>query len=99
MDPKKNNKKVDPLDQRIRDLRKKIREKVEDHLLRQYDKAQKMGKYPWEGMWLTPQDIEKIQKTMKKRDRIVFAEIIALFLLMILFSGTFYIFLTRLLPR
>lgn len=98
MDPK-NDKKVDLLDQRIRDFRKKIREKVEDRLLKQYDKAQKMGKYLWEGMWLTPQDIKKIQETMKKRDRIVFVEIIALFLLMILFSSVSYVFLILLLPR
>ncbi len=89
----------DDLTIRIRNLRKEIREKVENELLKQCNEAQKEGKYPWEGMWLSPQDIEKIQEKMKKRDRIVFVEIIAFFLLMILFSRGLYMFLTLLLPR
>jgi hypothetical protein len=88
----------DDLTIRIRDLRKEIKKKVENELLQQYNKAQTEGKYPWEGMWLKPHDIEKIQKIMKKKDRIVFAEIIALFLLMALFSCGAYIFIIAVLP-
>jgi hypothetical protein len=96
---KKSKKTEDGLTLRIRDLRKEIRERIENELLEQCNEARSEGKYPWEGMWLRPQDIRKIQGIMKKRDRIVFAEIIAFFLLMALFTDGFYLFLTILLPR
>ena len=94
----KSKKTEDALILKIRNLREEIRKKVVRELLEQWNKAQAEGKYPWEGMWLKPHDIEKIQKIMKKKDRIVFAEIIALFLLMALFSYGVYIFLIAMLP-
>lgn len=94
----KSKKTEDALILKIRNLREEIRKKVVRGLLEQWNNAQNEGKYPWEGMWLRAQDIEKIQEIMKKRDRIVFTEIIALFLLMALITGGFYLFLSILLP-
>ena len=63
----------------VRELTKRIRKEVKDDISLQYEHAQKQGKYPWEGMWLTSQDIRKIQARLKKRDRAVFMEVIILF--------------------
>jgi hypothetical protein len=85
-----NVKKDDAITLKIRELRKKAREKVTKGLSMKFEECKKQGIYPWEGIWLSPQDIRKVQEKMKKRDKIIFAEILTLFFVLILFSYGLY---------
>lgn len=82
--------KEDALILKVRELRKEIRKKVEDELLKQCEEFKTQNKYPWEGIWLSPHEIEKVQKVMKKRDRIALGEIMVLFFLSVLLSYAFF---------
>lgn len=83
-------KKDDPLALKVVELAKEIRKKVKDEFIKKYEDFKRQGKYPWEGTWLSPQDIGKLQERMKKRDKVVFAEIIILFFVFGLFSYVLY---------
>jgi len=91
---KKNN-----LVARISKIRKRIRTKVQKKVLSEYEVKKKSGKYPWEGVWLTPQDISKVQAKMKKRDRVVFAELLFLILISLLSSYILFGFIFGMLPK
>lgn len=84
-------KKDDTLTPKIRVLRKEIREKVKDELLKEYEKFKSQGRYPWEGMWLSPQAIGKLQERLKKRGKAVFIEVIILFFFFGLCSYGLYV--------
>lgn len=86
----KTIKKDDPLSLKIRVLQKSIKEKVMEDLSEKCRNAKKEGKYPWEGMWLTPESIRMVQEGMRKKDRVVFAEIMFLFLLLVILA--FFLF-------
>lgn len=86
-------KKEDTLTSKIKDMRREIRKRVEDEFLIKQKEAIEQGRYPWEGMWLKPQEIEKLQKQLKLRDRIAFVEIIILYLLLAGFSYGLYLLL------
>ncbi|MFN3532498.1 MAG: hypothetical protein ACK41Q_08330 [Candidatus Brocadia sp.] len=83
-------KRDDALTLKIRELRKKAQEKAKEGLLKEFEKYKREGKYPWEGLWLSPRDIRKVQETMKKRDKIVFIEVITLFIVFGLLSYALY---------
>ncbi len=83
-------KKDDILTLKIRELKEKTRKKVKEGLLKKFEESKRHGIYPWEGMWLSPQDIRKVQEKMKKRDKIVFVEVITLFIVFGLFSYILY---------
>ena len=91
---KKNN-----LVARISKIRKRIRTKVQKKVLSEYEVKKKLGKYPWEGVWLSPQDISKVQAKMKKRDRVVFAELLCLILISLLSSYILFGFIFGMLPK
>lgn len=91
------SKKEDDLTLKIRSVREGIREKVREDLLRQCKEFQNQGKYPWEGMWLIPQEIVKLQKKLKRRDRVVFVEVIILFFIFGFFTFVVYGFMVVLL--
>ncbi len=94
-----SKKKENALARRIKYLRKEIRKQVEEELLQKYSAFQKQGKYPWQGLWLRPQEIEALQKKLKRRDKIAFGEIIILFLVSAAFCYGFYRLLFFLLPQ
>lgn len=83
-------KKDDALTLKIRELREKAKEKVQGGLIKEFEKYKTQGIYPWEGIWLSSQDIKQIQEKMKKRDKIVFIEVIILFSICGLFSYVLY---------
>lgn len=83
-------KKDDALTRKIRELKEKTREKVKEELLKEFEEQKRQGLYPWEGIWLSPQDIRKVQEEMKRRDKIVFIEIIFLFFIFGFFSYVLY---------
>jgi hypothetical protein len=56
-------------------LRKSVREKVRAEVLKEHEEAKRSGRYPWEGIWLSPAVISDAQKRLKKRDRTVFVEL------------------------
>ncbi|GAN33051.1 MAG: hypothetical protein DPW20_01715 [Candidatus Brocadia sp.] len=85
-----NVKKNDVLTLKIRELKEKTREKVKERLLKEFEEEKRRGLYPWEGIWLSPQDIRKVQETMKKRDKVIFIEIILLFFIFGFFSYVLY---------
>lgn len=75
---------------KILELRKKAREKVKEELLKEYEKCKIQGTYPWEGIWLSPRDIGKVQERMKKRDKVVFVEVSTFFFVFGLFTYGLY---------
>lgn len=83
-------KKDDALTLKIRELKEKTRERVQKGLLKEFEEYKRQGIYPWEGLWLSPRDIRKVQETMKKRDKIVFIEVITLFIVFGLLSYVLY---------
>ena len=82
--------KEDALVLQIRSMRDRISRRVEDELVKEQEEAEKEGKYPWEGLWLTRQDIGKLEECVKRRNRVVLLEIILLFLVLGLFTYGFY---------
>lgn len=92
--------KKDALVVNMKNARAEIKKKVEKQILKEYQEAQANGKYPWEGFWLSPHDIDKLQEKLRERDKIVFIEIIAFFSLWVLFSyGLYRLMKMFLLPR
>lgn len=85
-----NVKKNDDLTLKIRELKEKIGEKVKEALSREFEEQKRAGLYPWEGNWLSPQDIRKVQEKMKTRDKVVFLEIMLLFFVFGFFSYVLY---------
>jgi uncharacterized protein YgiM (DUF1202 family) len=83
----------------VRQLTERIRKEVKDEVSLEYEEAQRQGKYPWEGMWLTSADIRKVQAKLRKRDRTVFIEIIVLFALLTLFSSAFLQIIYTIIPQ
>ncbi len=83
-------KKEDALTLKIMELKEKAREKVKKELFKEAEEYRGKGIYLWEGLWLSPPDIKKVQEGMKKRDKIVFGEIIFLFFVCILLSYGLY---------
>ncbi|TVM04348.1 MAG: hypothetical protein CV087_00175 [Candidatus Brocadia sp. WS118] len=83
-------KKDDALTLKIRELRERAREKVQKELIKEFEAHKTQGIYPWEGIWLSPQDIRKVQEKMKTRDKVVFLEIILLFFVFGFFSYVLY---------
>ncbi|MEP9411381.1 MAG: hypothetical protein HRF42_08260 [Candidatus Brocadia sp.] len=83
-------KKDDVLTLKIRELKEKTRKEVQEGLFRESEEYRKQGIYPWEGIWLRPQDIRKVQERIKKRDKIVFGEIVLLFFVCIILSYVLY---------
>lgn len=83
-------KKDDALNLKIKKLAKDVRERVKNELLKEYEKFKSQGRYPYEGLWLSSQDIEKLQERLKKRDRIVFVEVLTVLFIFSLFSYVFY---------
>jgi hypothetical protein len=85
--------KEDKIYDEINLLRMEIRKKTEEELQKKSDEAQKEGRYPWEGMWLTPDEIRKMQRMMKKRDRMGFIEVICLLFMVLIMNGIMLIML------
>jgi hypothetical protein len=74
---------------KIGKLRKEIARKIASELIAKFREYKKHDKFPWEGMWLTKQQIIKTQKIMKTRDKIIFIEIIVVFILIIMIFQLF----------
>jgi len=84
---------------RIRELKKDIKGKVSKEIHKRYTDALQDGKYPWEGAWLTIHEIRSAQKRLKQRDRIVFTELMVLFIVLVLFSIMFYFGVADFIPN
>jgi hypothetical protein len=94
----KSIRKEDVSGMRVNDLRKTIRSQVEKETLSAYNEAISEGKFPWEGMWLTPQLISLVQQKLKKKDKTVFFELMVLILFVIFMLQMFANFTLGLLP-
>lgn len=75
---------------RIKELRKEIGSRVREELQKEYDEARKEGRFPWGGLWLTRREIAWAIKKIRIRDKIVFLEVLALFLLLVFVSWIFF---------
>ena len=64
----------------IEKYRTQIRKNLLSQFLEKRDLMEKQGKYLYEGKWLAREKIAALQKAAKKKDRIIFLEISALFL-------------------
>ena len=78
--------KDDAITLKVKELRRKTGERVKEQILKEYEEVKNRGKYPWEGLWVSPKEVKNLQREVKKRDRIVFAEVIFLFIVILLFS-------------
>lgn len=71
---------------KVKELRRQAGERVKEQILKEYEEFKKQGKYPWEGLWVSPKEAKNLQREVKKRDRIVLAEVIFLFIVILSFS-------------
>lgn len=71
---------------KVKELRRKAGERVKEQILEEYEEFKHQGKYPWEGLWVSPEEVKDLQRKIKKRDKIVFAEVIFLFIVILSLS-------------
>jgi uncharacterized protein YgiM (DUF1202 family) len=83
----------------VRKLTENIRKDAQDEISREYETAQRQGKYPWEGMWLTSGDIRKVQAILRKRDRTVFMEVMILFVFLTFLASVFLQIIYIIIPQ
>jgi len=80
--------------------RQQIREKYYPRYLQEVERKKKEGKFPFEGKWGTVGEILKLQRELKKKDRIIFCEILFLYLFSgIITWGLYWLLTSFLLPR
>lgn len=85
---------------KIKAIRDEVRQKVAEELSRERQEAQREGKYPWEGLWLTPAQIEGVIRQIKAKEKVVFGEILFILFVLLLCSWFFFRFLVLFfLPR
>lgn len=89
----RSKKKHEDLVEYLRTLRKDVRKRVEEELIKEYEDARREGKYPWEGLWLERQQIERLIRRMEWRDKIAFLEVLVVFLLIGMLSIGLYWFM------
>lgn len=75
-----------------------IRRKVSEEIDATRKEATSAGRYPWNGMWLTPDQIEKAIRLLRRGDRVIFLEVIAVLLAAAALIGITLAILRRLLP-
>lgn len=78
--------KDDAITLKVKELRRKTGERVKEQISKEYEEFKNRGKYPWEGLWVSPKEAKNLQREVKKRDRIVFAEVIFLFIVILSLS-------------
>ena len=59
--------------------RQQIREKYYPRYLQEVERKKKEGKFPFEGKWGTVGEILKLQRELKKKDKVVFIELLSLY--------------------
>ena len=79
----------------IAKLRKDIRLKVINELSEKQKEMVSKQKFPYEGMWLTFFQIEKLQKKLKVNDKIILIEILLLYASTLYFSYMILKFLMK----
>jgi len=73
-------------------FRRQVRQDQRLQLERELSGRLQAGKYPFEGGWYTLEEIQANRREMRRLDRLVLAELIALFLVM-LGTGLFPVWL------
>jgi len=73
-------------------FRRQVRQGQRLELERELTERLQAGKYPFEGRWHTLEEIQAKRRDMKRSDRIVLAELVALLLVMLV-SGLLPVFL------
>ncbi|OHB71712.1 MAG: hypothetical protein A2W23_06870 [Planctomycetes bacterium RBG_16_43_13] len=64
------------------------------------EQKKREGKYPYEGKWLTTDEITRLQVELKKKDRVIFCEILSLYIfLSIIILGSYWLMVRFLIPR
>jgi hypothetical protein len=86
------------LNRMISEKRNQIRGKVQKDIYQDLNKYKRKNRFLWEGVWLKRGQIIKCQKQMKKRDRVVFIEILMIFFIIGIFSFFLLILTMALLP-
>lgn len=80
--------------------RKQIRGKYYQKYSEEFERKKKEGNFPFEGKWVAVNEISKLQKRLKKKDRIIFYEILFLYLLTgIITWGLYQLFVWLFLPK
>ncbi|MFV1951240.1 MAG: hypothetical protein ACC630_04685 [Nitrospinota bacterium] len=79
--------------------RKETRDRLAKDITSKNEDMIKNGLFPFEGRWLTIDDIKRYKKKLKKKDRGIFYELIFLFLLMGFLTLGLYKVLISLLPK
>ena len=84
----------------IEAYRQQIREEYYPKYSEEVERGKKEGKFPFEGKWGTVGEILKLQRELKKKDRIIFREILFLYLFSgIMTYGLYWLLVRSLLPR
>lgn len=82
--------KQDEFVQKIKAIRDEVSQKVAEELSRERQEAQREDKYPWEGLWLTPAQIEGLIRQIKAKEKVVFGEILLILFMLLLCSWFFF---------
>ncbi len=90
----------DNLVARLREVRAGIRADIERDLAQEAKEARAEGRYFWEGIWVTPEEAEKLRRKLGVRDKIVSLELALLVFLLVFASySVYFIFVHFILPR
>ena len=88
------------IDKAIEAYRQQIREEYYPKYSEEVERKKKEGKFPFAGKWGTVGEILKLQRELKKKDRIIFCEILFLYLFSgIITYGLYWLLVRFLLPR
>ena len=78
----------------IKQYREDARAKYHAEISQELETKRGEGLYPFEGKWRTIEEITKLQKLMKHKDRTIFVDLIIIFLIIIFssFMGLVFLF-------
>ena len=65
----------------IKQYREEARAKYHADICQELDIKREEGLYPFEGKWRTLEEITKLQKLMRQKDRTIFVDLIILFII------------------
>jgi len=81
----------------MKKIEQTVREEISKELWPSINKKRKkmkaIGKYPYDGKWLSVEEIQGFCKKIKRSDKVIFFEIILIFLLIGMVSYVFYMFI------
>lgn len=64
-------------------FREAVRERYQEELAREMEHLRPEGKFPYEGKWRSLEEIRALQLLMRKKDRTIVLDLVALYLVLL----------------